>query len=592
LRGLHLGLGLSRNGIVSVGLDPNSFDVIGIVGDSYNVGVIARTAGTDTDWPGVYQWGCYSGGSAISYHQISSDTTPLQFVNGMGDPTVGVSYLSYAEYFAKAYYVRTGRKVLLVPMAANGTSLIVPSSTNDWQAGHPTLAAAITEFNNALTAAKLVSSDSRYVGTLQYILTNDMGAAASDPTNHTRAQTLAALQAMHSAIRSGVTGASNSWIMQGGMLPELWAINLPQKAPLEYALRDALRDGTSIYMLRQPTGRIDTGGTNLHLTLAAARSTGAEEDALLGDTSAPTISNSTSYSVYAGQPLHIVLAADRDVVWTLSGTDAAQFEVFEEAVAHFTGAGALATFNYILRYVGNANAPSATTYNVTLNAKGGNGVSATPKAISVSSIAAYGSSSTGNVAATFASGPINFGTAAIEAASVPATLSGLSFGVGLNLISTNIASGSITGFTVNGQTATRVDGGSVNTDAFQVWAVKLAMAYTGDAYIFGASTIGGLKAQVVTITNSLATATTVNNTGATSATSSAASASMTVSTGGLTYSTGHAYAADAITSPSTLLHAVDNTTGLYSAQRTTTGTVALTGGAATRWLITFAFDKA
>lgn len=158
------------------------------------------------------------------YGNIVSGVSPITI------PTGGASSgLSPSEIFARSYAAATGKKVLLVTVPVANTGLAVAAgpwlytaapanppgtSGNTVTMGQSNLYAnMIYEANRAIAAAVAAEPGSAIVGLLWGQGEND-GASTNEPDRKT------ALNNLIDGFRAQVTGASNAWVILGGMLPE------------------------------------------------------------------------------------------------------------------------------------------------------------------------------------------------------------------------------------------------------------------------------------------------------------------------------------------------------------------------------------
>lgn len=273
----HLGVPLGR---ASGGGGGPGYDVVLLVSDSYGVGIQNRDAG-DTIWPGFYQYGSYPSGS--DYRTIEQVIPLPQYgTNAFAVPNP----LSYAEYFGKSYAARTGRNVLLVPMGYNGSS--IGTSGHIWQVGDSAHEAAIAQANLAITAAQAQFPNSRFVGILHWRGAND--AMGDVPGATFKALEVAALQDM----RARITGATNSWVIYGGMLPEFLAGDHTNRDPIEQALQQIAAEQPNAKYVPMPAGH--NSGDFLHSDNAGNRLMGGLNDAILTDTTAPVLTSQSAAS--------------------------------------------------------------------------------------------------------------------------------------------------------------------------------------------------------------------------------------------------------------------------------------------------------
>jgi hypothetical protein len=193
-----------------VNKDDAGFDVVLCAGQSNMVGYgNTASAAIDCADSGVYQFGSYAGDSA-TYQQIVSGADPLKNSDGSAG-------LGPATAFAKAYAstIPTNRRVLLVPICIGGTTMV--AGTPRWNAGSPggdLYESAISQSNAAIAKAILHYPNSRFVGLIWLQGESDGDSSVSQATYAT------AFKAALAGFRSRITGASGSFAVIAGMLPE------------------------------------------------------------------------------------------------------------------------------------------------------------------------------------------------------------------------------------------------------------------------------------------------------------------------------------------------------------------------------------
>ncbi len=546
-----------------------AFDIVLAIGDSYMSSIYGRDYTIDIDWPQVWQYRQW--GSDLYYRTIDSDITPFSVPNSAN---TGLSLLSPAEYFGKTYAERTGKDILIINRGWPSTRLT--SAGTAWAVGASSHEASITETNLAIAAAQAINPSSQFVGIIQWLGTNDAAAAADRTDFHDK------LVASITDFRSRITGASGSWYLMAGLLPDYYSVILSSRGPIEFALRDVHRDVSNSYFIPSPTGYIDTAGTNLHPLATGNRAIPPLWDAALADSVAATINTASTFSSYEGSPLSLELKADKYVTWSLTGTNAASFEIFEETAYYSSTLGV----RYFLRFVGNANG-TAGTYNVTLNGKTSGG-QVTTKAVTITVPAAYGGSSTGAVTKAMSQNRLTYANQFVGSTSAIARYS-VTVGAGLNIIeiSTN---NPIATIKINGVSATRIAGAA--SDFRTMWSVPIAQAGTYNCdvtAVTGGTTFTGMGISVLTLTNTVASPGSVDAVAPVSA-GSISSASLTVNTGGIMISMGQGRTGDSINSPATFIVSPNNT--YFWASRDTTGIITLSGASQVRSIISASFDKA
>jgi hypothetical protein len=190
--------------------DDMGFDIVLCIGQSNMAGRGTYDSLIDVADPRVWQRGGFNGDARNG--TIFSGADPLHMVEAVETGSVGP-----ATWFAKAYAstIPTNRRVLLVPAAQGGTTLVAP--TPQWAPGTPggsLYENAIAAANDAVTKAIALYPNSRFVGSIWI-------QGESDADNGvTQAAYVSALKTLIAGIRTRVTGAASSWFVIGGMVPE------------------------------------------------------------------------------------------------------------------------------------------------------------------------------------------------------------------------------------------------------------------------------------------------------------------------------------------------------------------------------------
>jgi hypothetical protein len=197
-------------GGAGVDADDVGFDIIGAFGQSNMEGNPVWDPLIDVGDPGrVFQWANSSADTA-SYRQIITGVDPLYMPNGIRTGKTGL-----ATWAVKAYLgtIPANRRVLIVPVAVGSTAMV----GSVWQPGSPGgtfYERAISDANLAITAAKLLYPNSRYVGTMW------AQGEADGLTGTTQVQYFDALKALILGMRARITGAANSWFVISPLTPE------------------------------------------------------------------------------------------------------------------------------------------------------------------------------------------------------------------------------------------------------------------------------------------------------------------------------------------------------------------------------------
>ena len=188
---------------------PDYYDIVLLAGQSNMSGRGVYSAGIDTTDADVYQFGGYSG--AGTYRTIFAGSDPLTHPD-----TVALSNgVGPGMFFAKRYKELYNRKVLLVPCAFGGTSIIAGAVTwSPYGTNNTDYLNAIDQANRAITAAVAAFPGSSFKGAAMIL---GEGDASSGTSAAAFSEGFAALIA---GLRSNITGASDTWFLIGQMMPE------------------------------------------------------------------------------------------------------------------------------------------------------------------------------------------------------------------------------------------------------------------------------------------------------------------------------------------------------------------------------------
>jgi len=207
------GMPFAANGAVAVVVNsavmPDYYDIILLAGQSNMSGRGTIDAGIDTTDPNVYQFGCYDGFG--TYRTIFAGSDPLT----MPDTVAAANGVGPGMFFGKRYSLTRNRKVLLVPFARGGTSVVTGSTTwSPYGTNNADLLSAIDQSNRAITAAVAAFPGSSFKGICW------LQGEGDGENSVTTAAYEAALADVIKAMRAGITGASSAWFVIGQMLPE------------------------------------------------------------------------------------------------------------------------------------------------------------------------------------------------------------------------------------------------------------------------------------------------------------------------------------------------------------------------------------
>lgn len=343
---------------------------IGAPGDStmdgLGPGAPAGREAQDTNWPNVYQ--------ALDDGTITSDTTPLEtiaFTNGGNDR------FSFLEYFGKTRSENIGAAVYLIQCAVGGAQL----ADGSWGVGQVLSEDTIAKAN--LCIASILDAEPTAVlkGFVDEVGSND---SEYDPFYTRYAACLADLRS--NIFMNGVSGETAE---DAGVIHLFVAQcsdgHLALSAGylgVDWARRDVLlaTEGGRYYF--HPTA----GDGDLHWFTEGVRNVGTGAANLLEDSTPPTISVVTDYSIPANGPYQQELVGADSTNWYLSGTDAADFEIVREAYSPDPGFDKGRT-RHTVQWAGAA--PASGTYNFTINALSGNGVHASEDVEIVVGVAPY-----------------------------------------------------------------------------------------------------------------------------------------------------------------------------------------------------------
>ena len=348
--------------------------LVAIESDSTGVGIQAREAG-DTDWTGVYQY------RSRAPTGISSDTTPLD----QAIAPDGTSYLSPVEYFGKKRYTDTGLPIYLVPHAYNGSRIV--GSSNTWGVGQTLHENSIPRANAAIAAAIAATPGAQFKGFLTFGATNDMDYTS--PPQTAAAWGTAFVAAVDDArgriYKNGVSGATvgtDATVIMQGTLPEHRS---GTSNTFESKMLELMGTQTNYKYFRQAEGNSADG---VHANNAGNRLNGVGLAGTLTE-AAPTITFPSAYTIYNDQKLRYEIVTSKPCWLTLTGTNAASFEIVPIDDLNTPGNVASSRTRWYLRVASNGVLTTTGDYSFTINAKG-NGGTAT-QAVTITSTAAYGS---------------------------------------------------------------------------------------------------------------------------------------------------------------------------------------------------------
>lgn len=346
--------------------------------DSTEVGVFAREAG-DTNPANAYNWRSRS---------PAGISTSLPYDQAIAPD--GTSYLAFSEGYVKQNIANTGLPTYVVPHGYNGSSIAAAGAA--WGVGNSLHEASITRANAAVAA--ILAANPGAVPRFTILVsggTNDAGASASATTWETNIT--AALADFRSRVfKNGVSGetiGTDAPTIFRGMMANFIGANNAYANPIEYKMRKFMYSLPNARYWHQPEGQSE-GPSNVHPNNAGQRGDGIGAANIRDTTVAPVITFPSSYSLYVGQKFRQEIVTDKDCWLYLTGTDAAQFEIVPITEGNGDTNVNNSRTHWHLQLVGDAALASASTYNITINAKG-NAPTTTTQAFQLIGVAAYGS---------------------------------------------------------------------------------------------------------------------------------------------------------------------------------------------------------
>lgn len=249
---------VAQGGIVAF----SGYDIIILAGQSNMEGRGTRDTTLDVDSVQVDQYGGYVTDSASYQTIVQGDISPLRHPG----PTVNTNnYVGIGEYIARTYAANNlagGRKVLVVPVAYGGTSMV--GGTPTWNPGSPggtRYEFAISQANLAIAAAQAADPSSALVAIFWH-----QGETDGDNTVTTAAY-LSALNSLIAGFRARITGAATVPFVMGSMVPEATRTHAGYPAIHVAHLQGTLAN-TNVAFETGPSGYT---GDNLHFNAAGIR---------------------------------------------------------------------------------------------------------------------------------------------------------------------------------------------------------------------------------------------------------------------------------------------------------------------------------
>jgi hypothetical protein len=206
--------GVVRRADLDAALATPAYELWLILGQSNAQGRGTMDALIETPNPRLWQFGATPSATEANgrYQTIFSGSDPLYHPQGIIEQTGAASTFARLRLDS----LPSARRVLLVPLAWGGTSLVVPPAR--WGVSGPgdLLANAVTQANAALAAARAVYPASYIKGFIW-----QQGEADGNTVQATYA---AAQDGMLSYLRANITGASEALFLVAGMTPERIAL--------------------------------------------------------------------------------------------------------------------------------------------------------------------------------------------------------------------------------------------------------------------------------------------------------------------------------------------------------------------------------
>jgi hypothetical protein len=246
---------LFASGVVNS--DDVGFDIVILAGQSNMAGRGVIDSLVELSDPRVWQFGCASGDAR--YRTIFIGNDPIHNEEGVNTGQMSLGTVACKVY---ANTIPTSRKVLFVPCAHGGTKLY----GDTWAVGGALYLNTIAQANLAVTAAQLQYPNSRVVGIFWHQGESDALAGT------TQAQYVGALEATIAGFRAGITGASSSWFIIGGMVPEAIAGSPSSYNPIVAAQQQVASETAKSIYVAGPSGYT---ADSLHYTAPGARFIGA-----------------------------------------------------------------------------------------------------------------------------------------------------------------------------------------------------------------------------------------------------------------------------------------------------------------------------
>jgi hypothetical protein len=236
--------------------DDVGFDIVLCIGQSNMEGNPAWDPLIDVSDSRISQF-AGSAGDAATYRKIITGSDPMYMYNGPRTGLVGP-----ITWFGKAYLgtVPTNRRLLVVPVAVGSSAMV----GNIWAVGGQMYNLAVTQANLAVTAALALYPNSRFVGCIMA-----QGEADAN-TSQTQAAYATACKAVVAGLRAAVTGASNSWFIISGMVPEKIS-GFPAYATIAAAHIQVAAETDRCWYVAGPTGY----AADVHYTAPGIRIQGA-----------------------------------------------------------------------------------------------------------------------------------------------------------------------------------------------------------------------------------------------------------------------------------------------------------------------------
>jgi hypothetical protein len=238
-----------------------TYDIIPLMGQSNMAGRGVYNSSIDTVDANVFQFDGWA--DSPTYRTIIQAQDRLKHPE-LTALSPGQTLVGPGMFYGKAHAAATGRKVLLVPVAWGGTSILGTGANSTWSpygsGNNRDFLNAIDQVNRAIAAApgSTVSAILWFQGE---------GDASNFVTGPAYAQ---AVKDVFAGLRAGITGAANVPIIASHLVPETIANQVGSYAEVDAAL-SSVADIAKTTIIAGVSGQTSD---NLHYNAAQARATG------------------------------------------------------------------------------------------------------------------------------------------------------------------------------------------------------------------------------------------------------------------------------------------------------------------------------